>query len=321
LCSELLLSLAEIFTRPNFFMSYRKDNDLIIKAKDMIHSSLKSSLSLDDICRELDISKGGYRLSASCVIIIHDMQQHACMTEVLIVTQNLIPGRDYPNTYREFREMFPNDTACASFLLQLRWPEGFVCPACGIASPAWIESRNRLECSLCHRQTYLTAGTIFDKTRTPLTIWFEAAWHLTTAKIGMSAKTLERTIGTSYEVAWMMLHRYRVAMVNTERSQLSGEVEVDESFVGGTETGSKRGRGTDKSIVAIAVEIKQPKGFGRVRWFICPPDAGVTIIEVLNETALCPLPQYNVHDPVLVGVKDPLNSPYESPLWYVYTVV
>ena len=190
------------------------------------------------------------------------------------MTQNLIPGRDYPNTYSEFREMFPNDTACASFLLQLRWPEGFVCPACGIASPAWVESRNRLECSLCHRQTYLTAGTIFDKTRTPLTTWFEAAWHLTTAKIGMSAKTLERTIGTSYEVAWMMLHRFRVAMVNTERSQLSGEVEVDETFVGGTEKGSKRGRGADKSIVAIAVEIKQPKGFGRVRMRVIPDASG-----------------------------------------------
>ena len=81
----------------------------------------------------------------------------------------------------------------------------------------------------------------------------------------MSAKTLERTIGTSYQVAWMMLQRFRVAMVNMERKQLSGNVEVDETYIGGKEHGGKRGRGTTKSIVVIAVEIKQPKGFGRVR--------------------------------------------------------
>jgi transposase-like protein len=111
----------------------------------------------------------------------------------------------------------------------------------------------------------VTAGTIFDKTRTPLTTWFEAAWHLTTAKNGMSAKTLERTLGTSYRVAWTMLQRFRVAMVDAERKQLSGDVEVDETFVGGVKQGSKRGLGTTKNIVVIAVEIKKPKGFGRVR--------------------------------------------------------
>ncbi len=129
----------------------------------------------------------------------------------------------------------------------------------------WKQSRGRLVCPICRYQTSVTAGTIFDKTRTPLTTWFEAAWHVTTAKNGMSAKTLERTIGTSYQVAWMMLQRFRVAMVNIEREQLSGDVEVDETYVGGEKHGGKRGRGTTKSIVVIAVEIKSPKGFGRVR--------------------------------------------------------
>ncbi len=94
----------------------------------------------------------------------------------------------------------------------------------------------------------------------------------------MSAKTLERTIGTSYKVAWMMLHRFRVAMVNNERSQLSGIVEVDESFVGGETHGGKRGRGTGKSIVVIAVEIKQPKGFGRVRMRHIPDSSGDSLV-------------------------------------------
>jgi transposase-like protein len=104
-----------------------------------------------------------------------------------------------------------------------------------------------------------------DKTRTPLTTWFEAAWHLTTAKNGLSAKTLERTLGTSYRAAWVMLQRYRVSMVRSERERLSGTVEVDETLVGGVEQGGKRGRGTSKSIVVIAVEIKESKEFGRIR--------------------------------------------------------
>ena len=185
---------------------------------------------------------------------------------------------DFPNTYREFIEMFPDDNACVAFLAKLRWPEGFICPACKQASIPWNANRDRLICPICRHQTSVTAGTIFDKTRTPLKTWFEAAWHVSTAKSGMSAKTLERTIGTSYKVAWMMLHRFRVAMVNNERSQLSGIVEVDESFVGGETHGGKRGRGTGKSIVVIAVEIKQPKGFDRVRMRHIPDSSGDSLV-------------------------------------------
>ena len=185
---------------------------------------------------------------------------------------------DFPNTYREFIEMFPDDDACVAFLAKLRWPEGFICPAWKQASIPWNANRDRLICPICRHQTSVTAGTIFDKTRTPLKTWFEAAWHISTAKSGMSAKTLERTIGTSYKVAWMMLHRFRVAMVNNERSQLSGIVEVDESFVGGETHGGKRGRGTGKSIVVIAVEIKQPKGFDRVRMRHIPDSSGDSLV-------------------------------------------
>ena len=109
-----------------------------------------------------------------------------------------------------------------------------------------------------------------EKTRTPLTTWFEAAWHLTTAKNGFSAKTFESTLGVSYRTAWAMLQRYRVSMVRSERGRLVGEVEVDETFIGGVKKGGKRGRGSSKSIVVIAVEVKEPKGFGRVRMRYIP---------------------------------------------------
>lgn len=174
-------------------------------------------------------------------------------------------GRDFPNTYREFVQHFPNDKVCAFYLEQLRWPNGFCCPICQTSAEPWRQTRGRLVCSACRHQTSVTAGTILEKTRTPLTTWFEAGWHLTTAKNGFSAKTLERTLGTSYRTAWAMLQRYRISMVRSERERLTSGVEVDETLVGGVVQGGKRGRGSSKSIVVIAIEVKVPKGFGRVR--------------------------------------------------------
>jgi len=179
-----------------------------------------------------------------------------------MATNNLLV---FPLNYRDFVKMFPDETACANYLERLRWPNGFVCPACQQQRQPWRQTRGRLVCPACRHQCTVTAGTIFDKTRTPLTTWFDAAWHVTTAKNGMSARTLERVMGISYRVAWDMLHRFRVAMVRVAREPLSGEVEVDETMIGGVEKGGKRGRGAKKGIVVIAVEIKHPKGFGRIR--------------------------------------------------------
>ena len=193
----------------------------------------------------------------------------------------LIPlksGLDYPNTYRGFVEMFPDDMTCAAYLVKLRWPEGFVCPACKTKADPWQASRGRLSCQFCRHQASATAGTIFDKTRTPLTTWFEAAWHVSTAKNGLSAKTLERTLGTKYRVAWTMLQRFRVAMVDAERKQLSGNIEVDEAFIGGVKQSGKRGRGAIKNIVVIAIEIMEPTGFGRVRMRHIPDASGDSLV-------------------------------------------
>jgi len=101
----------------------------------------------------------------------------------------------------------------------------------------------------------------------------------------MSAKTLERTLGTSYKVAWMMLHRFRVAMVNSERTKLSGAVEVDETLIGGMKHGEKRGRGTDKEIVVIAVEINEDKkGFGRTRMRHIPDASGASLLPFITDS-------------------------------------
>lgn len=234
----------------------------------------------------------------------------------------LVAGRDYPRTYREFVEMFPDVTACAAYLERLRWPSGFVCPACKDTTTAWRQTRDRLVCPACRHHASVTAGTIFDKTRTPLTTWFEAAWHVTTAKNGLSAKTLERTLGTRYRVAWAILQRYRVSMVRADRGLLSGDVEVDETLVGGVDHGGKRGRGTSKSIVVIAVEVLQPKGFGRVRMrhvtdasgaslvpFVCDVVAPGSVVHTDGWRGYNDLSEYDYtrHTTVLSTSKDPAH--------------
>lgn len=200
------------------------------------------------------------------------------------ILQAIEAGRDYPRLYREFVEWFPDNESCLIYLEKLRWPNGFICPSCQKTAKPWYQTRARLVCSFCHHQTSVTTGTIFEKTRTPLTTWFETAWHMTTAKNGLSAKTMQRTLGTSYRTAWKMLHQYRIAMVRSEREQLSGTVEVDETLVGGVDHKGKRGRGADKAIVVIAVELKEPKGFGRIRMRSIPDASGETLVPFICDS-------------------------------------
>ena len=200
------------------------------------------------------------------------------------IPQALEAGRDYPRLYREFVEWFPDNEACLIYLEKLRWPNGFICPSCQKTAKPWYQTRGRIVCSSCHHQTSVTTGTIFEKTRTPLTTWFETAWQMTAAKNGLSAKTMQRTLGTSYRTAWKMLHQYRIAMVRSEREQLSGIVEVDETLVGGVEHNGKRGRGADKAIVVIAVELKEPKGFGRIRMHHIPDASGEVLVPFICDT-------------------------------------
>lgn len=140
-------------------------------------------------------------------------------------------GVDYPGTWPAFREWFPDEAACAVFLEQLRWPGGFVCPACGAAGGWRIADGRWWMCGGCARKTSVTAGTIFEGTRTPLSSWFAAAWCVTSQKQGLSALGLQRALGRgSYQTAWMMLHRFGVAMVRRDRERLNGRVEVDETL-------------------------------------------------------------------------------------------
>ncbi|MGH3262642.1 MAG: IS1595 family transposase, partial [Trebonia sp.] len=132
----------------------------------------------------------------------------------------------------------------------------------------------RWSCGGCRRRLSATAGTIFHGTRTPLTVWFGAAWLMVSQKQGISALGLKRALGIgSEQTAWAMLHRYRTAMIRPGRERLSGIVEVDETFIGGVQPG-RPGRGAlGKTLVAVAVE-QDGNAFGRCRMQIVE-DAGV----------------------------------------------
>ena len=150
-------------------------------------------------------------------------------------------------------ERFRDDAACRDYIRRLRWPQGFACPHCGVAGEPWVMAKGWLRCRTCRKKTSLTAGTIFEGTRTPLRMWFLAMWFITSQKNGVSALGLQRELGLgSYETAWTWLHKLRRAMVRPGRDLLSGAVEVDETCVGGPEAGT-RGRETErKAIIAIA---------------------------------------------------------------------
>jgi len=195
----------------------------------------------------------------------------------------LVPGRDFPRRYAELRAWFPDDDACLDYLEWLRWPGGFVCPRCGHGGSRLGDGR--FWCEPCRRRVSVTTGTVFHGTRTPLTVWFAVAWYMTTSKNGVAALTLHRLLGFgSYQTAWAMLHRLRTAMVRPDRDRLAGVVEVDETFFGGVHPG-KRGRGaTGKALVAVAVELREPKGFGRCRLRVIPNAKALSLDPFLRDS-------------------------------------
>jgi transposase-like protein len=208
---------------------------------------------------------------------------------VSATTQQPISGKDYPRTWSQFLDWFATEEACLAYLEQLRWPTGFICSHCGSAAQPGRASRARLICRACRHQSSVTAGTIFDKTRTPLKVWLGAAWYVTNQKQGVSALGLQRVLGlNSYQTAWAMLHRLRRAMVRPGREQLRDNVEVDETYIAITERGkpkSKTGRKshTNKTLVAVGVEILDPKGFGRIRLKRIPADSERYVLPFVRE--------------------------------------
>jgi len=170
----------------------------------------------------------------------------------------------YPRTMMELEQRFSSEEQCREYLAALRWPDGFECPGCG-GIGNWTMGSGLHLCMQCRRQVSVLAGTIFQDTHLPLTIWFRAMWYVTSQKTGVSALGLQRVLGLgSYRTAWAMLHKLRRAMVRPGRDRLHGTVEVDETYWGGNEEGAVGRFTVIKSVVLVAAEA-DGEGIGRIR--------------------------------------------------------
>ncbi len=168
----------------------------------------------------------------------------------------------FPQSLPEFQRLLPDDAACAAYLERARWGDGFVCPHCGVVGePFRIATRpGVLTCRACRRQTGLTVGTIMERSHTPLSTWFWAAYLVASQTPGMSAVQFQRQLGlTRYETAFGILHKLRAGMVRPDQDRIgarAGEhVEVDETYVGGRTRGEGRGV-HHKTLVTAAVEVR-----------------------------------------------------------------
>ena len=181
---------------------------------------------------------------------------------------------------RDFQRQFASEEACQDYLTACRWPDGFACPRCGHQRAYRIKEHRRWQCAACRYQVSLTAGTILHNTKTPLTVWFWAAYLTVTDTRGMSALLLQRQLGLRrYETAWMLLHKLRRAMVNAAREPLHGEVEIDDTWIGGPQAGlrgSRQLKGRHAALVLVAVE-KRGATSGRVRMAVIPDFKATTL--------------------------------------------
>ena len=155
----------------------------------------------------------------------------------------------------EWQKRFGTEEACGEALARQRWPEGFRCPRCGHDHGYTISTRQSYECSSCHYQASLTAGTLFHSTNLPLTKWFWAIYLMASDKGGISALRLAKQIGVSWITAHRMLRKIRIAMGHRDSVyRLHDLVEIDDALVGGRKPG-KRGRGAEGKVpVLVAVE-------------------------------------------------------------------
>ena len=189
---------------------------------------------------------------------------------------------DYPKNALEFEQWFSTEEACREYVWQLRYSDGFMCPRCG-GTDTWSMSSGLYWCQHCNYQQSVTAGTIFQGTHKSLQLWFRAMWYVVNQKHGVSALGLQRVLGLgSYRTAWTWMHKLRVAMVRPGRDQLTGTVEVDETYVGGHRSG-KRGRGAaGKALVMIAAQ-EDGKRIGRIRLRRLPDASSDSLLPAVQE--------------------------------------
>src|SRR4051812_12078563 len=168
----------------------------------------------------------------------------------------------------EFRERFGTEEACRTALFAMRWREGLTCPACGGRGFCALKTRKVFQCNRCKKQLSLTAGTVFQDSKLPLTTWFAAVYHLTQGKNGISPIEPARRLGVRQPTAWLVKHKLMRAMAARQaaKPKLAGRVEVDDAYLGGERPGGERGRGAaGKAPFVAAVETTAERKPRRLR--------------------------------------------------------
>ena len=233
------------------------------------------------------------------------------------------PGLSMP----EFFARFGGDAQCEQALATARWPAGFRCPCCGGSAHCMLHGNNRslFQCNACRRQTSLIAGTVFQGTKLPLTVWFLAIYLISQAKTGLSALALKRQLGVSYPTAWLIQHKLMQAMATREeRYVLEGHVQIDDAYLGGERTGGKVGRGSENKIPFVAAVSINDEGHP-VRVKLTPVATFSTdAIEQWASSSLAPDSTVHsdglacfravalagcTHEPMVVGTRKPKDLP------------
>ena len=161
----------------------------------------------------------------------------------------------------EFLKQYGSEEQCREALLQQRWPDGFCCPDCGHAGHCQLKGRDVLQCNRCKHQVSPTSGSVFAQTKLPLRIWFLAMYLLTQSKNGMSALSLRRHLGVSYNTAWLLKHKLMQVMVERDDERpLSGNVQIDDAYWGGERHGGGTGRGSPGKTPFVAAVECTPQG-------------------------------------------------------------
>lgn len=191
-----------------------------------------------------------------------------------------------PTNVRQFFKKFPDDESCLKHLFDVRYGQGHSCPKCE-REARWypIKAEKAFSCQWCGNHIHPMAGTIFEKSRTPLQLWFYAMFLFTTSKHGVSAKELQRQLGVTYKTAWRMGHLIRQHMAEVDgEAPLGGYgkvVEVDETFVGGKAKGKGQGYKGDKSILMGMVERD-----GDVMFKVVPNQRATTLTRQIRKNVV-----------------------------------
>lgn len=194
-----------------------------------------------------------------------------------------------PYTIKDFNRDFPNDAACLDWLKSHLYPEGIVCknPKCpryqSFTQHYRVLTRRSYSCAYCGHHVHPTAGTIFHKSPTPLKLWFHGIFLMASTRCGISAKQLQRETGVTYKTAWRMFKQIRTLLADNRPANLGGEVEADETYIGGRRRG-RRGRPSADEKMKPVMGVVQRKG--RVVASVVRTTTTANLLPVIKEHVL-----------------------------------